>query len=111
MIFDNIKLETEEDIEATKKLLRKVNDCVMHVYGADSDVGIIWLGTTAQLKKTSLFTKMTEERKEKAYTILEDIVKKEGKTFVNIREEEKPQEVNEEDILSQVRDILKGKNR
>lgn len=75
MIFDNIKLETEEDIEATKKLLRKVNDYVMHVYGADSDVGIIWLGTTAQLKKTSLFTKMTEERKEKVYTILEDIVK------------------------------------
>lgn len=75
MIFDNIKLETEEDIEATKKLLRKVNDYVMHVYGADSDVGIIWLGTTAQLKKTSLFTKMTEERKEKAYTILENIVK------------------------------------
>lgn len=31
MIFDNIKLETEEDIEATKKLLRKVNDYVMHV--------------------------------------------------------------------------------
>lgn len=51
MIFDNIKLETKEDIEAIKKLLRKANDYVMHVYGADSDVGIIWLGTTAQLKK------------------------------------------------------------
>lgn len=74
MIFDNIKLETEEDIEATKRVLRKVNDYVMHVYGADSDVGIIWLGTTAQLKKTSLFTKMTEERKKEAYAILENII-------------------------------------
>lgn len=75
MIFDSMKLETRKDYKIATKLLQKTNEYVMHVYGADSDVGIIWLGTTAQLKKTSLFTQMSQERKEKAYTILENIVK------------------------------------
>lgn len=75
MIFDSMKLETRKDYKIATKLLQKTNEYVMHVYGADSDVGIIWLGTTAQLKKTSLFTQMSQERKEKAYTILKNIVK------------------------------------
>ena len=74
MTLNNFSLEIEEDIDTAIKILQKINIYILNVYGAYSDVGIIWLKVSHQLKKTRLFTIISEERKEQAETILKDIV-------------------------------------
>lgn len=74
MVFDSVKFKTKRDMETAEKLLQKIHEYIMYVYGANSDIGISWLKFIHQLKKTSLFTKMPEERKRKACADLYNII-------------------------------------
>lgn len=43
MVFDSVKFKTKRDMETAEKLLQKIHEYIMYVYGANSDIGIFWL--------------------------------------------------------------------
>ena len=97
-------------LKITKQINEDFNNIVMKILDKIS-ARYPELKDLSDIQRGCVFELLLLKEAEVCLLAIENIVKKEGKTFVNIREEEKPQEVNEEDILSQVRDILKGKNK